>query len=403
MHLVYCSPLLSYPGGHFVRFTIERALSMQKAGINLVVVGFPPSAPSEISKANLAYVSVSDQLRPLHRRFANKMAELFGNAWICSIEHMCVLWHALRYARKFNVPLVYIADIEPWIIGVLALLGQIRRYPRIVGMIIAPFYTKGVKSKRISLLFRSYLNRICSSWLPRLIDVVCDDEFIAKDMYKSLKNVHIVSDGFVNVKHPMPMADARRKLGLPLGQRMILLFGMGTHGRGADILAKALRQIAPVFFVCVIGRIALLFKDAFFADGDRNASAWIGNLRVVDGFVSENERELYYQACDAVVLPHRYGHSCSSGNLRDAISYGKAIIVSDQFYMGHMVKSNALGLTFPPENIEKLKECLLVVARMPDQWFVDIARRSKMVVESNSSDEVGVRYRELFKEVVGRN
>jgi len=403
MDIVLCSPLLSYPGGHFVRFTIERALSMQKAGVNVVVVGFPPSASSEISKAKLSYISLSDRLWPAYRKFANKMAKIFGNPWICSAEHMYVVWQAIRYARKRHIPLVYIADIEPSIIGALAVLGQIRRSPRVAGMIVAPFYMHGAKVERMSLLFRSYLNRMCLPWLPRVIAVVCDDDFIAKYMYKSLDNVHIISDGFNRINNPMPAADARRRLGLPMDQRMLLLFGVGMHSRGADFLALAMKQIDPAFYVCVVGEIGRLFKHAFFTGADQNENAWINHMRIVEGFVSEAERELYYQACDAIVLPHRYGHMCSSGNLRDAISYGKAIIVADQFYMGHVVKSNDLGLAFPPENVGKLKECLESFARMPDKWFVDVAQRSKAVVESNSYDDMGVRYKELFEKIVGHD
>ncbi len=400
MNIIFCSPLLSYPGGHFIRQVVERTNSMRKAGLNVTILGFPSNDSGALFDKEFAYVSLRDNLPPFLRKIADKLSRVYGKGWVCTFEHMWVVWYAIKYAKKNNIPLVYISDLEPWIIVALAMLGQIRKSPRIAGMIPHPFYTKGAKLKNIYRTIRSQLDRISLPWLPRFIDVICYEEFSAKSMFKSTDNIHIISDGFVRIDEPILTADARRRLGLPIDRRILLFFGADSSSRGAELLAAAMKHVKPEFYVCVIGAIGRLFKQAFFTNNDESEQAWHDHLRIVDHFVSENERKLYYQSCDAVALPHRYGFTCSTGNLRDAISYGKAVIATDQFYMGHTVKSNDLGLTFPPENIDKLKECLESFARMPDAWYAGISIRAKAIVEANPFDAIGLRYKNLFEAIV---
>lgn len=127
---------------------------------------------------------------------------------------------------------------------------------------------------------------------------------------------------------------------------------------------------------------------------------WRERMRVISRYVSEEERIQYFAACDAVALPYRLGFLGASANFRDAVSFGKAVIVSDQFLMGDLARKHELGVLFKPDDVADLRRALVEFAAKPDQWFEGVAARSKAVVNEYSWDKIGLRYRELFERLV---
>ena len=101
-----------------------------------------------------------------------------------------------------------------------------------------------------------------------------------------------------------------------------------------------------------------------------------------------------------MVLPYRLGFFFGSGNFSDVVSYGKAVIVSDQYLTGEMVRKYDFGILFKPGDASDLRRALGEFAQKPEAWFQGIAERSKAVVEENSWEKVGLRYRELFERLV---
>ncbi len=400
MEVIFCSPLLSYPG-HFLRIALDRASAMQAAGLELTVIGFRQAFQERFASQNLRYRSLEGSLSAQALERSQRWAARFGKTWIVIIENFRTTLLALKYARARRADLVYISDLEPWIIALLALLGYTRKL-KVAGFVPYPYFAK---STAFSLPFfsfcRALLNHCLTPLMPRLIDIICDNPFTAQQMFGAANpQPAIVPEGFDRLE-PTPQGKqaARASLGIPADKRALLVFGVDNQNKGIQFLYEALQGLDPNFILMVVGGVAKLFKPL---DSRRKQSLplWQANLIIVPRFVGEEERALYFAACDGVALPFRRGFFTTSSGLRDAISNGKAVIASDQYELGDMVKKYRLGLLFPPEDIVALRACLSQFASQTPQWFADIEQRARQVLAEYSWDKIGPMYKNTFNAIL---
>ncbi|MFH1476700.1 MAG: glycosyltransferase [Verrucomicrobiota bacterium] len=394
MKVVVFSPLLSFPG-HFARITSIKALFFSAVGMDVTVAGFPAVDKAGIAP-ELTYVSRLAGMPPKWQSVCRHGRNRLGKLWVVVIENILGHLGALQYARKIKADIVYITDLEPWVIILLKAVGCLRKVPPLVGFIPSVFF---VPTSLKGIPFHVWARALLIHWsmplLPHCMDVVCDNQFVADILFKKKQaKIHIIPDGFDrevvsrNVKQ-----DARRRLNLPLDQRILLLFGVDIFSRGADLLYEALTGVEPAFMLCVVGKIARFYVPKHL--GDNNG--WDPYTRKVPGFVSEEERRLYFMACDAVILPYRQGYPMTSGCMRDAISFGKAVLVCDQYFVGDMVKKHDLGLTFPPEDIPAIRNCLRTFAVQPQEWFDQIEINCRGIVDEYCWERIAEQYRDVFK------
>ena len=405
MKIIICSPLLSYPG-HFLRVTKEKANCIRCAGIDVTVVGFRESFRADFSENNLLYVSLEDSSPRARRGWIAKMSRRFGKAWVVIVENFWVTLFAVKYARANKADLIFISDLEPWVIFLLVVGGVINRKQKIVSFFPYPYYGRSnirivVSEVPVLSLCRALLNHWLAPFLTRWIHVICDSQFAASKIFgRNMSKIHIVPEGLtLDSASKEQKQTARRQLGIPPDKRVLLLFGVANHGKGAQILYEALDGLEPDFVLLIVGTINLMFRP-LKGSREHNLSRWEDNIIRVPRFVSEEERKLYFMACDAVVLPYREGFCVGSAGLQDAMIYGKAVIVSDQYLVGHLVRTHGLGLLFPPEDAGKLRNCLREFAGKPDEWFDEIERRAKRVALEYSWENVSAIYKKTFEFII---
>ncbi|MDO9543366.1 MAG: glycosyltransferase family 4 protein [Kiritimatiellia bacterium] len=405
MKIIICSPLLSFPG-HFLRVTKERADCIRRTGIDVTVVGFRESFGKDFSENKLPYISVEASLPPARRRRIAKMSRRFGSVWFVIVENFWATLFAVKYAREHKADIVYITDLEPWVICLLVFCGIIGKNDNIVAFVAYPYFDGSnirivVSEVPVSSLCRALLNYWLAPFLTRWIHVICESQFLAsKVLGRNVSKVHIVPDGLtLDSASKEQMQAARRQLGIPPDKRVLLFFGVASQTKGAQILYEALDGLEPDFVLLIVGTINSMFRPRK-GSRERNLSRWKDNIIRVPRFVSEEERKFYFMACDAVVLAYCKGFCVGSGALQSAIIYGKAVIASDQYRVGHLVRTHGLGLLFPPEDVEKLRNCLREFAAKPDSWFDEIEQRSKPVALEYSWENVGVIYKKTFEAIV---
>ena len=169
-------------------------------------------------------------------------------------------------------------------------------------------------------------------WLPRCCEIICDNVYVPRflniDHYST---VHIIPEGHEDLGPTPSQAEARRALGIPPAKRMLLLFGVASYAKGADLLFTAMEGLEPNFMVYVVGKTGGVYQASWGQTDHLKEKGWGDNLKVISRFVSETEMAQFYAACDGIVLPYRHGFAITSGNLMRATEFGKAIIVSDQY------------------------------------------------------------------------
>ena len=160
-----------------------------------------------------------------------------------------------------------------------------------------------------------------------------------------MRKVHIIRHGnylFFPLETVSKQAAAQR-LGLDPEFFYLLFFGQIKRVKGLDTLLAALPQVDMRARLIIAGRP---WKDDFRRYQNLIDRLSIGERVIpIIRFVTDEEKNLLFSLCDAVVLPYRL--IFQSGVLLMAMSYGRAVVASDIPGNSEVVREGENGLLFP--------------------------------------------------------
>lgn len=398
MKILCCSSGLSYQvdAAYSTRL---RANAMSQAGAEVMVLGFPAKYPSQGKACDFRYCSVLQSASIYRRRFWAFLQKILGNYWTFLVEPWIVQIAATRMMRKGDYDVLYLTHLEPVLMLPLWPLIRIRRL-RVYGMIPTVFYTQTAMDGRplVSRL-RGLLNHKIALILPRFMCVIANSRYVFDVMGMSGRsNTAVIQEGYEDLIGSRDMQAARKRLGLPGNQRILLLLGAASRAKGADLLFQAMEQIPPSFMLCVVGQTGGVYERTWGDLTRLKEQGWGDLIRIDARYVDEEELMDYYAACDGVIIPYRKGFATSSTHLRHASEYGKAIIACDQYLIGEIVRQYGLGLLFEPENTQNIAETLSQFAAKSEEWFTRIKINSDVVNQRLGWAECGHAYINLFNQ-----
>jgi len=163
-------------------------------------------------------------------------------------------------------------------------------------------------------------------------------------------------------------AEARGRLGVPLDSPVFLFSGILRPYKGWDLLLAAfheVRRAIPDALLILAGEpwgdAARLAAAAGAAEragrrfsGERPS---FSGVRLELRYLPEEERTLWFAACDAVVCPYR--HATGSGIAADAIAFGRPVIGTQVDGLLDVVKDGASGLLVPPGDVPALASAMI--------------------------------------------
>jgi len=141
---------------------------------------------------------------------------------------------------------------------------------------------------------------------------------------------------------PLPMAEARRKLGIVDDRKVSLFFGFIRDYKGLDLLIDAMAKL-PADHVLVIAGEPYgdmgKYHEAIARHGLKD--------RVVDHirYIADQEVPMFFSAADAVVLP--YKSATQSGITAIAYHFGTPVIATDVGGLKESVEHDRTGLMVP--------------------------------------------------------
>jgi len=400
MKVLVCATGLTGQFADAVYSTKYRANAMAEAGLDVTVIGapavYPPGAPPlrgayrcAIARRAAAEAAAASVLR--------RRGRLATYLW----EPFAVLRAAWRTAVRERFDVFFVSHLEPVLaLPFLPVLGGgagpqwVARMP-----IIFPRWRQCRAAPR-GFALRAAANRAVAPALLRRMPLLFCSPYGPPFMgLPPHPNAIWLPDGHEDATaQAPPVPEARRRLGLPTGRRMALLFGAASRAKGGPLLLRALEGLPPELTVCMVGAVG----GSYEGWGDRaaaDARGWTESLIIVPRYVTDEEMRLYYAACDAVVIPFERDFPGDSTHLRRAAEFGKAVIACDQYLIGETVRRYDLGWLFPPGDAEGLRAALADFARAPDARFGAIRARAMRAARERSWTEVGRRYRELFEKL----
>jgi glycosyltransferase involved in cell wall biosynthesis len=164
---------------------------------------------------------------------------------------------------------------------------------------------------------------------------------------------------FLPETYPVPKkidrAWARERLGVPPPACVFLFYGGAYRRKRLDLAVAAMAALpadSRAFLLC-LGRQP---EDMTLARGLEKLCA-AGRARSLNRYVSLEEEELGFAACDFVLAPYEK-HFGSSGVQNLAATHGLPAIVSDEELVGRRAREHGLGLLFQSGNVQALRACL---------------------------------------------
>lgn len=176
----------------------------------------------------------------------------------------------------------------------------------------------------------------------------------------SANKIEVIPHGnYLHSLRPLPaQLEARESLGISKSVKVILFFGQIKDVKGLDLLLEALPTVLeahPELLLVIAGKP---WKSDFKDYESRIASLGLGaNCITHIGYVPDEKVPVYYSAADLVVLPYRRIYQ--SGVVLMAMSYGRAVLVSDLPGMTEIVTDGQNGLVFRQGDREDLAKKLI--------------------------------------------
>lgn len=159
----------------------------------------------------------------------------------------------------------------------------------------------------------------------------------------------------------MDMESARKKLSIPMNEKIMLFFGFVREYKGLRHLINAVEILKRKYYKPGEERPKLYVVGDF--DGNKDEYlARIEELKItddiviIDGYVPDKEVEKYFSAADIVVLP--YESATQSGIVQIAYGFRKPVLVTRVGGLPEVVEDGITGVIIEPFDDEALAEAI---------------------------------------------
>ncbi len=181
-------------------------------------------------------------------------------------------------------------------------------------------------------------------------------------------DVHVLPDPWPR-QPTISREQARATLGLPTSRTIFLHFGVANPRKGLADAIKAWERLSD-------RPEALLLRTGLTRKNEvqmlepliHSGRAELRNTRIPDSQV-----DLYFRACDWVLMPYRR-HEGSSGLLSAAAASSRPVIASDYSVIGKRVRSGNLGLVFEHLSVEGLARAIHEAIETPTEQYAEPLR-----------------------------
>ena len=171
-------------------------------------------------------------------------------------------------------------------------------------------------------------------------------------------------------------AEARRRLGIDEYEKALLFFGNIAPYKGLELLTQAFRQIihrSTGYRLVIAGRPKNCEEYWNALRRDIAGEIQNGQIMLREDYIPDEETEVYFKACDVLVLPYR--HIYQSGVLFLGYSFGLPVLASDVGSLKDDILEGKTGFVFRPDD--------------PDDLAISIERYFSSHLYNNLADSRG--------------
>ncbi|MBA2499339.1 MAG: glycosyltransferase [Chitinophagaceae bacterium] len=223
--------------------------------------------------------------------------------------------------------------------------------------------------------FTNYFIKSCDAFIVM-------SETVLKDLRSFEKNKpaqlvpHPLFDNFGEL---ITKTEARKHLGIPVNEKVILFFGFIRKYKGLDILLEAMQILKNKFPHSAATGVKLMVAGEFYED-EKNYRELIaqmdlaGDLYLHTSFITDSEVKYYLGAADVIVQPYR--NATQSGVTPLAYHFEKPTIVTNVGGLPAMVVDNKTGLITEPD-AEHIASTIAAFYELGENYFIPHLRLEK--------------------------
>jgi len=183
----------------------------------------------------------------------------------------------------------------------------------------------------------------------------CETIFVQSNEERAILEKEGLSHSFVQY-HPiypqfipnLSMAEARKRLGFALNEKIVLYFGTIRKYKGPDVFADALKKLPDIKGILAGESWSGDLRDKLLSDSEKYE-----NIIVEDRYLSVEESRCYFAACDAVVLPYR---SVTGSGVAMAALAAKKVVVVSNLPLFKEIFPEAVRVVFEKDSAHELAE-----------------------------------------------
>jgi len=221
--------------------------------------------------------------------------------------------------------------------------------------------------------FTNYFLKSCDAFITMSEKVLADLRLFEKSKPAKLI-AHPLYDNFGEI---ISKQEARKHLGLPENEKIILFFGFIRKYKGLDLLLEAvsaLKNIKPQTL-----NLKLLIAGEFYED-EKPYKELIEKLGILQqlilrtDFIPDSEVKYYLCAADAVIQPYR--NATQSGVTPLAYHFEKPMVVTNVGGLPSLVPHEKVGLVVQPDPAA-IAEGILRFYQLGEDYFIPHLRKEK--------------------------
>lgn len=235
--------------------------------------------------------------------------------------------------------------------------------------------------------------------------VITHNQFSKKELIERLglspEVIEVIPLGnYLHAVRPLrSQTESRAMLDIPEGSNVLLFFGQIKEVKGLDILLEAMPAVLkqhPDTVLLIAGKPWKTDFSIFEARMERLGirDRCITHIR----HIPDDEVPLYYAASDIVVLPYRRIYQ--SGVLLMAMSYGKAVLVSDLPGMTEIVKDGENGFVFDCDDKDSLAKRLSSILGNEALLCETALKGLEYVRKNHDWNNIGLKTAFLYKTLI---
>lgn len=211
-----------------------------------------------------------------------------------------------------------------------------------------------------------------------------------------MKKIHVIPHGLVSEYKKVERKEARKLIHVDDEKPVLLFFGGVRETKGLDILIKSLEGLEC--YLVIAG--AMPYGESFLKYRKLIDNYKIDTFEKIE-YISEEERNMLFQACDYVVLPYKEFYS-QSGVLIQATRYKIPVIATDVSSFADYIETYKMGYICKPDDVQDLKKTIEKALNEINRREVFAAHLEEAAKE-NSWERVADKYNQYLKTIILEN